>query len=158
MEKKKRNGNRNYKEFVVDSSIVAKWFLNEEGTDIAIIIRDKFATNQIKLSVPTLLFYEVMNALRFSGSFREPDLGVIVRSLSDYQFEIWRPIGRLLELSTKLSLKKDLTVYDACYIGLALRKGSKVVTEDRELLEKFPRSTLSLDQYKEETMPRFSSI
>ena len=157
MEKKKRNGNRNYKEFVVDSSIVAKWFLNEEGTDIAITIRDKFATNQIKLSVPTLLFYEVMNALRFSGSFREGDLDIIVRSLSDYQFEIWRPVGRLLELSTKLSLKEDLTVYDACYIGLALRKGSRVVTEDRELLEKFPRSTLSLDQYKEETMSRFSS-
>jgi len=157
MEKKKRNGNRNYKEFVVDSSIVAKWFLNEEGTDIAITIRDKFATNQIKLSVPTLLFYEVMNALRFSGSFREEDLDIIVRSLSDYQFEIWRPVGRLLELSTKLSLKEDLTVYDACYIGLALRKGSRVVTGDRELLEKFPRSTLSLDQYKEETMSRFSS-
>ena len=157
MEKKKRNGNRNYKEFVVDSSIVAKWFLNEEGTDIAITIRVKFATNQTKLSVPTLLFYEVMNALRFSGSFREGDLDIIVRSLSDYQFEIWRPVGRLLELSTKLSLKEDLTVYDACYIGLALRKGSRVVTEDKELLEKFPQSTLSLDQYKEETMSRFSS-
>ena len=56
--------NKTSSEFVVDSSIVTKWFLNEKNTDIAIEIRDRFATNQIKLAVPTLLFYEVMNALR----------------------------------------------------------------------------------------------
>ncbi len=156
MEKKKEIKD-NAVEFVVDSSIVVKWFLNERGSDLAIEIRDRFATNQIKLIVPTLLFYEVMNALRFSGSFDIQDLRIASRSLSDYQFEIWRPVGKLLELSSQLSLEKDLTIYDACYVGLANRTGSKVITEDAELLEKFPRLTLSLDRFKEEVIPSFPS-
>jgi predicted nucleic acid-binding protein len=154
MEEKKMKDKQNSSEFVVDSSIVTKWFLNEKDTDIAIEIRDSFATNRIKLTVPTLLFYEVMNALRYSGVFSDQDLATASKSLSEYQFEIWRPIGKLLELSTKLSLKEDLTVYDASYIGLAHRKSSRVVTEDRELLEKFPRFTISLNRFREEIMPR----
>jgi predicted nucleic acid-binding protein len=157
VEKKKRIENRNSDEFVVDSSVVVKWFLNEKDTDIAIRVRDGFATDRIKLSVPTLLFYEVMNALRFSGTFTEQDLNKASKSLSKYRFEIWRPVGRLLELSTMLSLKEDLTVYDASYIGLAYRKGSKVLTEDRELIEKFPKFTLSLSQFKDKIIPKFLS-
>lgn len=158
MEKKKSNERGNHDEFVVDSSVVTKWFLNEKDSDIAISVRDRFATNQIKLSVPTLLFYEVMNALRFSKIFSEEDLVVASKSLSSYRFEIWRPIGKLLELSTILSLKEDLTIYDASYVGLAHRKGSRVLTEDRELLEKFPKLTLSLSGFKDKAIPRLSSV
>ncbi len=54
----------------------------------------------------TLLFYEVMNALRFSGTFNEEDLAVAAKSLSKYQFEIWRPVGKLLELTAQIALKE----------------------------------------------------
>jgi len=132
--------------FVVDASVVAKWFLIEARSDLAMKVRDGFATGQIGLAVPTLLFYEVVNALRFSGVFTESDLAVAARSLSRYRFGIWRPRGRLLELAAALSLKEDLTVYDACYVALAQRISSRVITEDRELLSKFPRHTISLDR------------
>ncbi len=133
-------------EFVIDSSVVTKWFLVEPDSGQAVRVRDEFATGRIKLAVPTLLFYEVVNALRFSGSFKVADLELASRSLSKYQFEIWRPRGRLLELSAKLSLEKDVTVYDACYVALAHRLGSSVITEDSELLTKFPSATLSLNR------------
>jgi len=134
-------------EFVIDSSIVTKWFMIEDNSSLALGVRDKFATRKIRLIVPTLLFYEVMNALRFSGMFDEANLATAARSLSKYQFEIWRPMGKLLELSAQLGLREDLTVYDACYVALAQRKGSKVITEDRELLDKFPALTFPLSRF-----------
>jgi predicted nucleic acid-binding protein len=146
LEKKKR---KKSDEFVIDSSVVAKWFLNENGSDIAIGIRDRFATNQVGLSIPTLLLYEVMNALRYGGNMSESDLVVASKSLSKYQFEIWRPLGSLLESSAKISLKKDLTLYDAVYVALAQRKGTRLITEDKELLGKFPRSTIPLKMFSE---------
>jgi predicted nucleic acid-binding protein len=135
------------KELVVDASVVTKWFLDEPNSVDAIRLRDDFATGRIKLAVPTLLFYEVVNALRFSAAFSEAELLVATRSLSTYQFGIWRPRGKLLELAAELSLREDLTVYDACYLGLARRIGSKVVTGDDEMLEKFPTLTIPLDGY-----------
>jgi predicted nucleic acid-binding protein len=138
-------------EFVIDSSIVTKWFLIEDDSKTATEVRDRFATRRMRLVVPTLLFYEVMNAVRFSGAFDKADLATIAASLSKYQFEIWRPMGKLLELSAQLSLREDVTVYDACYVALAQRKGSRVITEDKELLAKFPALTLPLSRLELET-------
>jgi predicted nucleic acid-binding protein len=136
-------------QLVADSSVIAKWFLTEPDSDRAIKLRDEFATGRLKLVVPTLLFYEVMNALRFSGAFNRADLVTAARSLSKYRFDIWRPHGKLLELSTELSIEEDLTVYDACYIALAMRVSSKVITEDKKLLVKFPAHTLALSRFRE---------
>ncbi|MDG6989907.1 MAG: type II toxin-antitoxin system VapC family toxin [Nitrososphaerota archaeon] len=135
-------------QFVVDSSVVAKWFLTEPDSDKAIELRDEFASGRLELAVPSLLFYEVMNALRFSGSFRSLDLVVAAKALSKYRFGIWRPRGKLLELSTKLSVEKDLTVYDACFVALGKRTNSRVVTEDKELLVKFPEDVLALSNFE----------
>lgn len=134
-------------QFVVDSSVVAKWFLTEPDSDKAIKLRDEFATGRLKLVVPTLLFYEVVNALRFSGTFTKAELVTAAKSLSKYRFDIWRPKGKLLELSAELSVEGDLTVYDACYAALARRISSKVITEDEELLAKFPPYALALSEY-----------
>jgi predicted nucleic acid-binding protein len=134
-------------EFVVDASVVTKWFLVEPDSQDAIRLRDDFATGRVKLTVPTLLFYEVINALRFSGEFEAAALGLASRSLSKFQFSMWRPRGRLLELSAELSLREDVTVYDACYVALARRIESKVITEDRELLGKFPAYTMPMKGY-----------
>jgi len=137
-------------QYVVDSSVVAKWFLMEPGSGKAIELRDRFAIGRLKLVVPTLMFYEVMNALRFSGGFDQSELVVAARSLSRYRFDIWRPRGKLLELSTSLALEKGLTVYDAFYVALAQRTGSRVVTEDGELLSKFPSDTAKLSELEAE--------
>jgi predicted nucleic acid-binding protein len=134
-------------EFVVDASVVTKWFLVESDSDAATRVRDDFATGRIKLAVPTLLFYEVVNALRFSGEYDRDALGLAARSLSKYQFGVWRPRGKLLQLSAELSLREGLTVCDACYVALARRIESKVITEDGELLGKFPAHTTSMAAY-----------
>jgi len=133
-------------EYVVDSSIVTKWFLVESDSDQAIKIRNEFATGKLRLTVPTLLFYEVTNALRFSSVFNEMDLSLAAKSLSKYRFGIWRPRGKLLELSAQLSVRENVTVYDACYVALAKRLKTRLVTEDKELLDKFPTDTMRINR------------
>lgn len=73
-------------EFVVDASIIAKWFLNEKNSPSALRVRDDFATKRISLSAPALLFYEVTNALRFSGTFNESHLLLATASFTKYEF------------------------------------------------------------------------
>ena len=46
---------------VLDASVVAKWFIEEEDTEKAIEIRDKFVRGEIKILVPSLLIYEIGN-------------------------------------------------------------------------------------------------
>jgi hypothetical protein len=58
---------------------VTKWYLLGEGSDSAIGIRDRFVTGGLELAVPTLLFYDVMNALRFSRAFLGPELTLASR-------------------------------------------------------------------------------
>ena len=133
-------------EYVVDSSIVTKWFLVETDSDQAIKLRNEFATGRLRLTVPTLLFYEVTNAIRFSGIFNETDLALAAKSLSKYRFGIRRPRGKLLELSAQLSVRENVTVYDACYVALAIRLKTKLITEDKELLDKFPANTVRISR------------
>lgn len=132
---------------VADSSVVTKWFLLEEGSERAVALRDEFATGGVMLAVPTLLYYEVVNALRFSGGFSVEDLALAAKSLSEYRFQAWRPRGKLLDAAVRMSAEDGVTVYDAVYVALARMKGCRVLTEDRELLEKFPRFATPLSEF-----------
>jgi len=135
-------------EYVVDSSIVTKWFLVETNSEQAIELRNEFATGRLRLAVPTLLFYEVTNALRFSGVFNETALSLAAKSLSKYRFGIWRPRGKLLELAAQLSVRENVTVYDACYVALAKRLKTTLLTHDKELLDKFSTFAMQINRLK----------
>ena len=60
--------------------------------------------------------------------------------------EIRRFIPELVDLSDQapaaleLAKELDLTVYDCCYLALALRRGAPLVTLDRTLVERAQRS------------------
>ena len=47
------------KMYVLDASVLIKWFSDEEYTDIALKLRDDFFKGNIELVVPDLLLYEV---------------------------------------------------------------------------------------------------
>ena len=133
---------------VADASIVAKWFLEEEFSDNARQLRDSFVTGKLTISVPSLLFYETLNALWHSGLFREEELTLVARALSKYGFDVWEPKGKTYEQSAMLSLKHDISVYDASYVALALHFRAILYTADSELLQKFPKNTQHIRTYK----------
>ncbi len=51
------------KKVVVDASVVARWYAEEEWSDIALNVREDYGRGLIDLIVPYLLIYEVSNSL-----------------------------------------------------------------------------------------------
>jgi len=133
---------------VADASIVTKWFLEEDFSENARQLRDAFVTDKLTLSVPSLLFYETLNALWHSGLFSQGELVLAARALSKYGFDMRQPKGKIYEQSAALSSKYEISVYDASYIALALHLKAILYTADQELVKKFPKNARHIDTYK----------
>ncbi|MFQ5711754.1 MAG: type II toxin-antitoxin system VapC family toxin [Candidatus Geothermarchaeales archaeon] len=133
---------------VADASVVAKWFLVEEHSEKAVQLRDAFATEKIAILVPSLLFYEALNTLRFSGVYSEEELIMAARSLSKYGFQVWEPRGKILENTVQISMKHEATVYDAAYIALSQEASATLYTADSELIQKFPGQARHIEAFK----------
>lgn len=127
---------------------MAKWFLDEEFSDNARLLRDSFVTGKSIIWVPSLLFYEVLNAMRYSGVYNPDQLALAARSLSKYGFEIWEPKGNLYEQTGKLSLQHEISVYDASYIALASSLKTTLYTADTHLTQKFPKIAQHIKSFK----------
>ena len=123
----------------MDASVCAKWFLDEEYSDRARLLRDSFVKGTLGISVPSLLFYETLNALRYSRAYNERELGSAAVSLSKYGFEVWEPKGEMYKETAHISMRHGVSVYDASYIALSNHLKLYFYTADSELLEKFPR-------------------
>lgn len=54
---------------VVDASVAVKWFAAERDVDKALKLKDSYQAEDLKVA-PTLISYEVMNALRFHPYYR----------------------------------------------------------------------------------------
>ena len=132
---------------VVDASVVAKWFLIEECSDKALQLRNDYIKGAVILAAPTLLEYEVLNALRYSGVYSASELKKIGVALNKYGLETHGLSGEVKERAVELALSKDITIYDASYIALAQHLGAKLYTADNELAEKFPDTAVHIKQY-----------
>jgi predicted nucleic acid-binding protein len=129
------------RKYVLDSSIVVKWFVDEQGSDKARLLKDKFVAGAVEVSAPSLLKYEVINALRWHP-IAHPDentLIAVLTALEDYQFLIDPPRGAWIR-AIHLSYLSQISVYDGVYLGLAHALQSQVVTADEQLIQAVPSS------------------
>ncbi len=119
--------------FVLDASIVIKWFSEEEYTDKALELRDDFSKGDIELVVPDLMLYEVSNALRYNPDFNETDVSEAVGTLYDIGISIIVPNREVINSALNLAYEHKITVYDAYYVALAKEINFKLITADRKL-------------------------
>jgi predicted nucleic acid-binding protein len=134
---------------VVDASVCAKWFIDEEHSDRARLLRDEFVKGHVGINVPSLLYYETLNALRFSRLFNPKELALAADSLAKYGFEVWEPRGELFREAARLSLAHDITVYDASYAALSEHLRALFYTVDRKLLARFPKRARHIRSFAE---------
>lgn len=123
---------------VVDAAVVIKWFVNEEGTDRALALREDHISGKVLLVAPELIFIEVLNALRYKDK-QENELEVVNRALWDFQFHLERTNVYLLRQAVSLALQYNLTIYDALYAALARVHGCPLITTDGKL-SKLPQA------------------
>lgn len=135
---------------VVDASIVAKWYLEEEFSAQATELRDAFGTGKVTILAPSLLYYETLNALRYSGVYSEEELMMVGGALSLYGLKVMEPNKEMLEKIAQISISRDITVYDASYVVLANLADATLYTTDAEILGKFPGRTRHIKEFKSE--------
>ena len=121
---------------VVDASVVVKWFVEEDFSKDADRIRNDYLNQLIDIAVPSLLRYEVLNALRYSYAFGEDELKEIGKVLDDYQFLTIPLKEEYLDETIRRALKHGITIYDASYIAIGDVRNCKVYTADNKLLNK----------------------
>ncbi|OGC22144.1 hypothetical protein A3J90_01820 [candidate division WOR-1 bacterium RIFOXYC2_FULL_37_10] len=121
---------------VLDASVVLKWFVQENGSDKSREIQNKYLAGSIKIIVPDLLLYEISNVLRYNKSFSKKEIDEILTSLSEMGIEVFPINYNLIKDAVNLAYKFDITVYDACYVALALTLSTNLITADAKLLKK----------------------
>lgn len=120
---------------ILDTSVIIKWFIDEEDSDEATSYLKAFQNNEITITIPSLLFYELGNALLNKGASVEL-AGEIMGMFLELGLEV-RDIG--LEWFRKIyqnSIDYSLTFYDAAYITLLQRENCEFITADQKLFQK----------------------
>jgi predicted nucleic acid-binding protein len=120
---------------VLDTSVVAKWFLEEEGSERAVKIRDDFLKGGQPIVLCDLTLYELGNLLRFKD-FASGEIADALGSLFDLGVDIVVPTKNILSIAAEIAEKHELTFYDASFIALAQELQFKLKTADQKIFEK----------------------
>ncbi|MFO7798013.1 MAG: type II toxin-antitoxin system VapC family toxin [Promethearchaeia archaeon] len=126
------------REIVIDANVVVKWFIEEKDSDKAILLRDKYIDGKIKFFVPPLLYFEVLNALKYSQLFEPRELRDAGESLENYGFKVITIKNEIRNHMIKVAVDYDLSIYDASYIGLSIGLEKIFCTADEKIIKKLP--------------------
>jgi len=122
---------------VVDASVVAKWYLKERWRDNAINLRNDYVEGRIDLAAPSIMPFEVLNAIRYSRKDLKAEvLEGIAESLSLYGIKLYELKDEYAKKTARLSIEKNITIYDASYLALAIKLKTKLYTADEKLINK----------------------
>jgi predicted nucleic acid-binding protein len=139
--------------FVVDASVVAKWFLPEQHSPDA----QRLLTQRHDLVAPDLIHSEFTSILLKALRRRELqmdqarvaifEMPTLVRAIS---------IETMMNSTLDLALKYDRSAYDASYVALGLRERCQVVTADRKLYNALASTDLASTMLWIEDVPAVS--
>lgn len=122
--------------FVVDASVVLKWYLrDEEYLEKATSILLDFARGKNYLLAPSLIQYEVANAVNVARRRGRLPYDLSKESLEDFlSLGLYLADGTDLILPAfHLSSQLDIALYDALYLSLAETLSVRFITADEQL-------------------------
>lgn len=119
--------------FVVDASFVLAYLLPDERAKKVDVVFERYAKGEIKLISSQLLLFEVLNGLRsavLQKRLEQKRALILAKAFLDLEIKVEE---ENFEAVFKLALKRKVTVYDAGYLWLALKKKVKLLSLDRSL-------------------------
>jgi len=120
--------------YLLDSSVIAKWFVQEEDSDKALEIRDLFIQKKHRVSTISLLGYELGNVLWKHPAKRIEGVGEDFESLSEMAIptlDIDDP--KVLTRVFKTARSLEITFCDASYLTATEESKAVLVTADKKL-------------------------
>jgi len=132
--------------FVIDASVTLSWFFADELTTLSEAVLDRVVESGA--TVPALWRLEVANALlvafrrkRVSAAFRD----LAIQRLAKLPIAVDSETGSRAWTNTlPLAEQTGLSVYDSCYLELAIRLSVPLASRDRALCEAATRVGVEL--------------
>ena len=120
---------------MIDASVVVKWFVDEDESDKARLIRDHFVEGRLRLIAPDLLKYEVASALRYHpiAQIDPPYMITAIDAIENYQFLI-KPSREAWTRAIHFFHEFEISPYDAIYLGLSHATNRPLLTGDMKLV------------------------
>lgn len=124
--------------YVVDASVVIKWFLPEAYKEAADVLLRGFLSQQLQLMAPDFIVAEIGNVL-WKRSIRK-DISV-AQANESYQYFLTlalplRASSTIAPRALGLGIQENHPIYDTLYVALAENQGCELVTADQKLLNK----------------------
>ena len=128
--------------YVLDTSVVIKWFSSHDEADLenALRLREAIITNDCVVTVPDLLFYELANALHHNPNFTCDDVKDALAAISDMGFTVTGVDSSLMSRALDIAFVFNTTVYDAYSMALAESIEALFVTADYRFHERVNKS------------------
>jgi predicted nucleic acid-binding protein len=116
---------------VVDASVVIKWFVNEVHAEAARRLQE----DQYQLFAPDLLWSECGKILwkKVRRGELTPDEARLIWGGLEQQPISTFSSRSLLDLALEIALDTNRTVYDSCYLAVAILVGCQLVAADQRL-------------------------
>lgn len=123
--------------YVPDASVAVKWFIDEQDSEKARLMKDLFSEGALDLEAPTLIQYETASALRFHPvvKLNSNQFLIVMQSLDGLQITR-EPTSAEWATSHMLTLENPISIYDSIYIAFAIRDHSIMVTADAALVDR----------------------
>src|SRR4030042_2336228 len=127
---------KNREIFVLDSSVIFKWFYseNESSTEIARILYEKATLKNFFILSPELLIYELLNIFRFRTNISEKLLEDIIREITNILI-FPKLDNRSYIRAYEISRKIEASIYDCIYIAMSEIYKAPLITADKKLYE-----------------------
>ncbi|MBI3273622.1 MAG: type II toxin-antitoxin system VapC family toxin [Candidatus Colwellbacteria bacterium] len=118
---------------VLDASVILKWLLPETGSENALRFRDQHISGEERIIVPSLVFYEIANVLRYHTKISDEELVSLFEIFNDLELIAINPAFSDMTDTMLYARHKNVSVYDAVYVVLAKRLDCSLVTADERL-------------------------
>lgn len=124
------------KELVIDASVILKWYLpDEEFAPKALNILHRHVSGEIALCAPTILPYEILNALLVAerkGRVNEEVTQSAFNAFLDLEINFLNPFIDYPDIISP-ARSFNRSVYDASYLAVAEKRNFDFVTGDKRL-------------------------
>ena len=131
---------------VLDPSVVIKWYIPEEGAELAGKLKEWILSGPHRMVVPTLFFDEVTNILWKKENLRKECSS---QAAKEILWEVLRlPLHidldrhELYPKALEIAGKTHVTSYDAIYLATAVQNQAVFVTADNRLVRQLIGTSL----------------
>ena len=123
---------------ILDTSVVLKWFREKGEADVAEArnLREAFLWRRCALGAPDLLLLEVANALTAGHRASPSEVSETIKTILEIGLQLFELQFQTLVKAIELASTYGVTVYDSCFLAVAIESGGLLVTADEAFLRK----------------------